>query len=41
MKTTPTRSTSTLAGLAASVLCSSIWLGFGLLIFAIQDGVVA
>ncbi|HEU4651720.1 MAG TPA: hypothetical protein VFS49_09930 [Croceibacterium sp.] len=37
----PTRSTSALAGFAASVVCSGIWLGLGLFIFAIQGGVAA
>lgn len=42
MKTTDTlRSTSALAGLAAAVVCSGLWLGVGLFIFAIQGGVVA
>ena len=40
MKTThPLKSTSALAGLAASLVCSSVWLGLGLFIFAIQGGV--
>jgi hypothetical protein len=33
------RSASALAGLAAAVFCSGVWLGLGLFIFAIQDGV--
>jgi hypothetical protein len=42
MKTNyPLRSASALAGLSAAVVCSGIWLGLGLFIFAIQGGVVA
>ena len=33
------RSDSALAGFAAAVVCSGVWLGFGLFIFAIQGGV--
>jgi len=40
MKTTdPLRSSSALAGLAAALVCSGVWLGLGLFIFAIQRGV--
>ncbi len=40
MKTTESsRNASALAGLAASVVCSGVWLGLGLFIFAIQGGV--
>jgi len=33
------RSASALAGLAAAVVCSGVWLGLGLFVFAIQGGV--
>jgi hypothetical protein len=40
MNTTRTStSTSAFAGFAAAFFCSGVWLGLGLFIFAIQDGV--
>jgi hypothetical protein len=40
MRTTqPSRSSSALAGLAAAVMCSGVWLGLGLFVIAIQSGV--
>jgi len=39
--TSPSRPQSALAGLAAAVVSSGIWLGLGLFIFAIQGGGVA
>jgi hypothetical protein len=42
MRTThPLRSTSAFAGLAAAFVCSGIWLGLGMFVFAIQGGGVA
>ena len=42
MKTTdPQQGASAVAGLAAAFVCSGLWLGFGLFIFAIQSGGVA
>jgi hypothetical protein len=35
----PSRNESALAGLAAAVVCSGVWLGLGLFVFAIQSGV--
>jgi hypothetical protein len=40
MKTNnPPRRESALAGFAAAVVCSGVWLGFGLFVFALQGGV--
>jgi hypothetical protein len=37
--TEASRNASALAGLAAAMMCSGVWLGLGLFIFAIQSGV--
>ena len=37
--TNASSSTSAFAGFAAAFFCSGVWLGLGLFIFAIQDGV--
>jgi hypothetical protein len=37
--TNPAQTTSSLAGLFAAIMCTGVWLSFGMFILALQGGV--